>query len=47
MIRVECLFADNHEEHIAAAETLGMQGLLFTEAKDLEDKLEGPSLLKE
>ncbi|MCL5784883.1 MAG: HAD-IA family hydrolase [Patescibacteria group bacterium] len=35
----ECLFVDNDQGHIEAAEKLGMQGILFINPNDLKDKL--------
>lgn len=42
----ECIFVDNDQEHIIAAETLGMQSLLFKGVKDLKNKLKSLNLLK-
>lgn len=36
---VECLFIDNDQEHIEAAEKLGIQGFLFTDSNKLRDEL--------
>lgn len=35
----ECVFADDREENIAAAESLGMRAVLFTNTQDFEMKL--------
>ncbi len=42
----ECLFIDNDQEHIIAAEKLGMKGLLFMRAEDLRNQLDNLNLLK-
>lgn len=41
----ECLFLDNDQEHIVAAEKLGMKGLLFTDSTDLEVELKKLQLI--
>jgi FMN phosphatase YigB (HAD superfamily) len=36
----EAVFIDDTREHVEAARKLGLQGILFTTAEDLEEKLD-------
>ncbi|HBG81837.1 TPA: hypothetical protein DDW69_03270 [candidate division CPR2 bacterium] len=40
----ECLFIDDNQDNIAAANSLGIKGILFTDLENLKEELKGYSL---